>query len=113
MEYVPVAALLILVLLIIVGMVLCKKYDYSNGIPTFFIEPDEFVIAKIVIRSNPFFEEFLYGYISKCDYLSYLDGTLCGGVIIRHPYEAGKETIIASRKIQYIEIGWYKDFREN
>lgn len=87
---------------------------YDNGVPTYFLEPEGYIIARVDINSSKdtfLTRHYLYGYITKEDYQSYLDGTLTNSLIVKHPYETGKEISTTVDKIQCIEIGIYKDIR--
>ena len=78
---------------------------YENGVPTYFLEPDGYVIAYVdeISIYN------IYGYILEEDYKAYLDGKMDGVLVIKHPYEEGREVYVPYREIKSIEIGVYKD----
>lgn len=106
-----IAILIILVMsMMLVG---CSETTYhENGVPTYFLEPEDHVIAKVYLVQDGLFSKFHYGYITNEDYQAYLDGTLTGVLIIKHPYEEGREV---SQNIDYIKsivIGKYEDYRE-
>lgn len=83
---------------------------YDNGVPTYFLEPDGYVIAEVSLDDG-FFGHFLYGYILEEDYQSYLDGTL-ETLIVLNPYEEGKHISTTVNKIDFINVGEYEDYRE-
>ena len=86
---------------------------YDNGVPKYFLEPDGYVIAKI--RSeydyHGLLNSFAYGYIKEEDYESYINGKLTGTLVIKNPYEEGKQSVRPVDKITSIEIGVYEDYR--
>lgn len=87
-----------------------KKIEYyDNGVPTYFLEPDGYIIAEVELDDG-FFGHFLYGYISEKDYQSYLDGTL-ETLIVLNPYANGKQMSTTANKIDFIKVGEYKDYR--
>ena len=90
----------------------CVQETYDNGVPTYFLEPDGYVIAEVDLNDGEVFGSFLYGYISEDDYQSYLNGTLYNSLVVKNPYEEGKEMSTSVENINYIKIGVYKDYRE-
>lgn len=104
--------IIILTLLLSVMLIGCGQETYQNGVPTYFLEPEGYIIAKIDLVNDGIFGTFLYGYISKEDYQSYLDGTFSNSLTVKNPYEEGKEISTPIDKINYIKTGVYKDYRE-
>ena len=92
----------------------CSKVEtYDNGVPTYFLEPEGYVIAKVNYNNNNILvSKYSYGYISDEDYQLYIDGTLNGVLVVKHPYEEGKEVSVPIDNIASIEIGIYLDLRE-
>ena len=101
--------IIILMLILLMLLVGCQEQQYhANGVPIYFLEPDGYIIAEIDTTS---FLDRKYGYISNQDYQSYLDGKDDGILVIKHPYEDGKEVSMPYREIKSISIGEYKDLR--
>lgn len=94
----------LLFMLIIVMLSGCNQN--TNEVPSYFIEPDGYVIATVYV-----FSTYFYGYISQEDYQSYLDGTLNKPLVILNPYVEGREVNLSPNAIGSIEIGKYKDYR--
>lgn len=93
---------------------LCFKVDtYKNGVPKYFLEPDGYVIAKIQSEDDLgiIIDTFSYGYIKEEDYEDYINGTLTGNLVIKNPYEEGKQVVKSTDKIISIEVGIYEDYR--
>ena len=103
----------IIATLLLIALVGCgsKQETYSNGVPTYFLEPDGYVIAKVVTDHNFFETEGVYGYIKDEDYQAYIDGNLTGNLVVKHPYEEEKEIAVSADDIDYINIGIYEDLR--
>ena len=90
----------------------CSETEtYDNGVPTYFLEPEGYVIAEIDYDSGGLFYMSAYGYISNEDYESFLNGDLSGTLIVKHPYENNKEVNVPVNRIINIEIGIYQDLR--
>lgn len=91
----------------------CQKQEYhENGVPTYFLEPEGYVIAVVDVEDNYILaNKRLYGYITEEDYNAWLSGTLNDVLIVKHPYENGKEVSAPISEIKTIEIGIYKDLR--
>ena len=101
--------ILIFILLFLIG---CDKTTYyENGVPTYFLEPENYVIAKVTV-ANGIFADKLYGYISNEDYQKYIDGELNGVLVIKNPYEENRSVTANSDSIKKIEIGIYEDYRD-
>lgn len=98
-------------LIITIMLVGCVQETYENGVPTYFTEPEGCVIAEISVDSSSLFETKLYGYITNEDYQAYLNGTLSGVLVVKNPYENGKEVSTPVNKIKFITIGTYMDIR--
>ena len=98
---------MLLVLMIFAG---CQK-TYENGVPTYFLEPEGYVIATVRSVNATLRYSGKYGYILEEDYQKYLDGKTDGILIVKHPYEKGKETNIKYSEIESITIGEYRDLR--
>jgi len=60
----------IILLLMILSILLtgCGQKTYENGVPTYFVEPDGYIIAEIKCDTNGLFLKNYYGYISENDY---------------------------------------------
>lgn len=99
----------LLFMLIIVMLSGCNQN--TNEVPSYFIEPDGYVIATVYGTDRGLFSTHSYGYISQEDYQSYLDGTLNKPLVILNPYVEGREVILSPNAIGSIEIGKYKDYR--
>ena len=84
---------------------------YENGVPTYFLEPEGYVIAHVRSVNATLIYKGKYGYILEEDYQAYLNGKVDGVLIVKHPYEEGKETNIPYREIESITIGEYEDLR--
>ena len=89
----------------------CGQETYENGIPTYFVEPDGYIIAEIKCDTNGLFLKSDYGYIRTNDYNDFLSGDLENALIILHPYENGKSITVNSQSILSINTGIYKDVR--
>ena len=109
-KFIILAVLLSTILTSCIG---CERVTYhENGVPTYFLEPDGYVIARIEMQdSNILVRHFKYGYILEEDYQAYLDGKMDGFIVIKNPYEEGREVSALYREITSIEIGVYKDLR--
>ena len=84
----------------------------NNDVPDYFLEPEGCVIAKVYVNTDfDLFSKFNYGYITEEDFKSYLDGTLTGILVIRHPYKEDRTTNIQASNIKSMEVGLYKDYR--
>lgn len=91
----------------------CEKQEtYPNGVPTYFLEPEGYVIAEIRKTNATLLVSGYYGYISNENYNDYLNGTLSGAVIIKNPYTEGKQIVVYSENIESIEVGGYEDMRK-
>ncbi len=103
----------IILFMIILSILLtgCSQETYENGVPTYFVEPDGYIIAEIKCDTNGLFLKGYYGYISENDYDDFLVGELDDALIILHPYENGKSITINSESILSINTGVYKDIR--
>lgn len=109
--------ILLVVLLLLTALTGCEATREINSeeIPSYFLEPDGYIIAKVT--TNTEYEwygtvhSFDYGYITEEDYQSYLDGTLTGVLVIKHPYEEGKEVAVPVENIKSIVVGVYEDYR--
>ena len=98
----------------LLGLTGCaEKITYhENGVPTYFLEPEGHVIVKINATSdNIFTDRYLYGYITNEEYQAYLDGTLSGMLVIKHPYEEGKCVVTSIKEIESMQVGVYEDKR--
>lgn len=106
--------IIIVMLLTLVMLIGCSKVEtYENGVPTYFLEPDGYIIAYVKLNDSNFWQtHFMYGYILEEDYQSYLDGKLDGILIIKNPYENNREISTPFREIMSIEIGRYEDYRK-
>ena len=104
---------IIVVSLLLITLVRCESTQetYSNGVPTYFLEPDGYIIAKVVVDENWLTRTGAYGYIKDEDYQAYIDGNLTGSLIVKHPYEEGKEIAISIDDIDYINIGIYENLK--
>ena len=100
--------ILILIMILSIMFVGCSGETYANGVPTYFIEPDGYVIAEI--KTSSLFK-YYYGYISEDDYNSFLSGYLEGALTVLNPYEDGKSIAVNCNNITSISIGIYKDIR--
>ena len=89
----------------------CSQETYQNGVPTYFVEPDGYIIAEIKCDSIGTFLKNYYGYISAKDYDDFLTGDLKNALIILHPYENDKSITVNSQTILSINTGIYKDIR--
>ena len=103
----------IILLMMILSIILtgCSQETYDNGVPTYFVEPDGYIIAEIKCDTNGLFLKNYYGYISENDYDDFLAGNLNGALIILHPYENDKSITVNSQSILSINTGIYKDIR--
>lgn len=101
--------ILSIIILTLTGCVQQETYD--NGVPTYFIEPDGYIIAEVEIDDNSLFNDRYYGYILECDYNDFLLGNFDKPLVILHPYEQGKSVTVNSKQIISINIGIYKDVR--
>ena len=99
-------------LFMLIIMMLSGCNQNTNGIPSYFIEPDGYVIATVYGTDRGLFSTYFYGYISQEDYQSYLDGTLNKPLVILNPYVEGREVNLSPNTIGSIEIGEYKDYRQ-
>lgn len=91
-----------------------KQETYANGVPTYFLEPNGYVIAEIKcenVRTDEGITYGYYGYIKESDYKNYLDGTPPNTLIVLHPYENNKSVTVNINKIISIKTGIYKDKR--
>ena len=103
--------IIILMLLFLTILTGCSA-TYENGVPTYFLEPEGYIIAKVEVSDSNFVvRHYKYGYILEEDYQSYLDGKMDGILVVKHPYENGKEVTTPFREIIGIEIGIYEDKR--
>jgi hypothetical protein len=102
--------LLILIIIVCLLFVGCdtEQECYSNGVPTYFLEPEGYTIAYIDCNG---FLNGKYGYISNDDYQDYLEGKLIGALTVLNPYETGKSVSVSFNDVESIEIGVYKDYR--
>lgn len=89
----------------------CGQETYENGVPTYFVEPDGYIIAEIKCDTNGLFLKNYYGYISVNNYNDFLSGDLESALIILHPYENGESITVNSKSILSINTGIYKDIR--
>lgn len=106
--------IIMVMLLSLIMLTGCSEIEtHENGVPIYFLEPEGYIIAKVKTRDNSSWlvERFDYGYILEEDYESYLDGNMKGSLVIKHPYEYGKEVSVPYREIMSINIGVYKDYR--
>lgn len=103
--------ILLITFLLIILLAGCSQETYENGVPTYFVEPDGYIIAEIKCDTNGLFLGNYYGYISENDYNDFLSGDLDGTLIILHPYENGKSITINSQSIISINTGIYEDVR--
>lgn len=103
--------LMMILSILLTGCGQCNQETYENGIPTYFVEPDGYIIAEIKCDSNGLFLKNYYGYISENDYDDFLAGDLNGALIILHPYENSKSITVNSQSILSINTGVYKDIR--
>lgn len=103
--------ILLLIMILSIMLVGCSQETYENGVPTYFLEPDGYVIATVVLNDGCIFGSEMYGYISEEDYQLYLDGALSNSLVVKNPYEEGKEVSTSVENINYIKIGVYKDYR--
>ncbi|MDE6433538.1 MAG: hypothetical protein K2L07_04855 [Lachnospiraceae bacterium] len=100
-------------ILLVIALTGCiQEETYEKGVPTYFLEPEGYIIATVDLNDGNVFGSFLYGYIAEEDYQSYLEGTLSNSLIVKNPYVEGKETSTSIENINYIEIGVYKDYRQ-
>lgn len=99
------------VLLVLLSPVLYSSVEISveDGVPSYFLEPEGYVIAEVDITSKKF--SYYYGYISNDSYESYIHGTLTGNLVIKHPYDSDKEVTVDADEIICIKTGTYKDIR--
>lgn len=101
-----------MVLAVSIMLVGCSEITYhENGVPTYFLEPEGHVIAEVDILGDGLFGNFHYGYITNEDYQAYLDGTLTGVLVIKHPYDEGKSVSTSVNLIESIQVGVYEDYR--
>ena len=106
--------LIMLILLILSIFTGCgKPYEtYENGVPTYFLEPEGYVIAQVDVEDNYIFAYYgLYGYILEEDYQAYLDGEKEKVLVVKHPYKEGEEISTSFDKIISIKVGTYRDMR--
>lgn len=103
--------ILLITFLLMILFAGCGQETYENGVPTYFVEPDGYIIAEIKCNTNGLFLGNYYGYISESDYNNFLSGDLEDALIILHPYENGKSITINSQSIISINTGIYKDVR--
>lgn len=105
--------LMILTIILLVMLSGCgnAQKTYDNGVPTYFVEPDGYIIAEIECDTNSLFLKGYYGYISESDYDDFVEGKLNGALIVLHPYENGKSVTVNSNSIVSINTGIYKDIR--
>lgn len=108
--------IIVLCLLFVIWILILffNEPTYNNGIPKYFLEPDGYIIAKI--KSEDDYHgllsyTFTYGYIKEDDYENYINGTLTGNLVVKNPYEEGKQIVKPIDKITSIETGVYKDYR--
>lgn len=95
--------LAVLVLLCTSG---CVSLD--DGVPSYFLEPDGYVIATVDYGERGLFGySVAYGYISKESYEAYLSGELNGVMTILHPWKEGKSVSISAQSIVLIKTGEY------
>ena len=112
--------IIIAVLAIIFAIISIPKQEtYPNGIPTYFLEPDGYVIVDIDCGENHsilggifLMHRYYYGYILESDYEKYLNNTLEGTLIILSPYTKGRAVSIDSSTIVSVQTGVYKDLRK-
>ena len=103
---------IILILFIVCTLIGCEKQtNHANGAPGYFLEPDGYVIASIRSVNHTWYYQGKYGYILPEDYQAFLNGKIDGVLIVKHPYEEGKETTIGYKDIESITLGEYKDLR--
>ena len=81
---------------------------HANGVPTYFLEPEDCVIVKVYTSDGVIFDVFHYGYITNADYQAYLNGTLNGVLVIQHPYEENRNVVVPVNAIQSMTVGIYK-----
>ena len=105
--------IIILTMMISAILVGCAQVQetYDNGVPTYFTEPDGYIIAEIKCDTSGLFLKNYYGYISENDYDDFVSGELNGALIVLHPYENGKSVTVNSNSILSINTGIYKDIR--
>ena len=85
---------------------------YENGVPTYFLEPEGYIIAQVDVEDNYIFAYYgLYGYILEEDYQAYLDGEKEKVLVVKHPYKEEEEISTSFDKIISIKVGTYKDMR--
>lgn len=109
-------SIFMVILLLLTALTGCgTTQEVKNEIPSYFLEPDGYIIAKVststIYRWGGTAQIFDYGYIKEEDYQAYLDGTLTGVLVIKHPYEEGKEVAEPVENIERIAIGIYEDHR--
>lgn len=104
---------IILMLLLSTMLIGCSEVEtHANGVPTYFLEPEGHIIAKVKVVDDSFwYDRYLYGYITEEDYASYLNGSLNKILIVKNPYEEGKQITTMPQQIISIEVGVYKDLR--
>lgn len=108
-----VIVLTLLIVMIFTGAAMltgCQE-TYDNGVPKYFLEPDGYVIASVRSKNATAIYVGKYGYILEEDYQKYLNGEQDGILVVKHPYEEGKEASIPYNEIESINIGEYKDYR--
>lgn len=99
--------------IILLSLCCCSKQEtYENGVPTYFLEPDDCVIVEVYCgEQNFFYKHLYYGYITKEEYDLYLSGDLKGVIKIQNPYTEGNSISINSSAIVSIKTGIYQDIR--
>lgn len=102
--------IIVLVLLLMITFSGCQNKQ-ENGVPTYFLEPEGYLIAEVRVSDATLFYEGAYGYILEEDYQAFLNGQRDGVLIVKHPYEEGKEKAVLYGEITSITIGNYKDMR--
>ena len=102
--------IIVLILLLIITFSGCQNKQ-ENGVPTYFLEPEGYLIAEVRVSDATLFYEGAYGYILEEDYQAFLNGRRDGVLVVKHPYEEGKEKAVLYGEITSITIGNYKDMR--
>lgn len=99
----------LIMIMFAIGIGCVKQETYENGVPTYFLEPEGYVIAKVKLNdSNILVGHYLYGYISEEDYQLYLNGNMEGMLVVKHPCEEGREVSTPFREIMTMEVGVYE-----
>jgi hypothetical protein len=99
--------LLSIVIAITILLCGCETVTYNkNGVPSYFLEPDGYIIVMIDDGSLL----SAYGYITDEDLQAYKDGNLGYTIYVQNAFTPNKGEYVTVSKIKGLEVGYYVDY---